>query len=129
MIDIFKQIAAQLNSKSDWAIVGGAALGGAAIDLFLVNIGVLSAGECAAGSAGLALTTKRGWEARRDAKQNQQLLKLYLDRAKMIVNELSSRGENCAAELLTLELAIEVAEIDRDLETLKVAIAAAIARL
>ena len=127
MLEILKQIAAQLNTKTDWAIVGSAGLAGAGVDLFLVNIGVLSPGECAAGAAGIALTTKRGWEARRDAVRNGKILTVCMREAKNLSSELDGRGKKGAA--MALRLATEVAEIDKDVVALKAAIVLATAQL
>lgn len=120
MIEVLKQIADQLNTKADWAIVGGAALVGAGVDLFLFNIGVLSPGECATAAAGSALAAKKGWEAHRDMKRNEKIVKLYIYQAKKLADELEAKQKKSFAE--ALRTAARVAEIDRNSVALKTAI-------
>lgn len=116
MISELREIAKQLNTASDVAVVGGAGLIGFIADavINIVPIPIFSPGVCGVTAAGGALTLKRGWEAERqavrnrraaedEAKRRRRLLDLAADEAQRLEARLRTSGKFGLAEKIAFQ--------------------------
>src|SRR5688572_9748109 len=108
MIGDLREVLKSLNSASDWAVVGAAAIAGFVADaaINIVPLPVFSPGVCGVTAAGAALTAKRAWEARVQSNREGQTLALYVAEARRIADLLEARKKLAAAEALRFEIAI-----------------------
>jgi hypothetical protein len=109
MIEEGKAIVAQLNSPSDWAIVGGAAVLGLVLDgaINIIPLPFFSPGVCALTAAGATLSAKRGAEAL-SARKSLAKRHVTLSReAQRCLSELGSRGESVAVDELSWRLRLD----------------------
>lgn len=123
MIDDIKEVLGSLNSPADWAIVGAAGLAGFVLDaaINIVPLPIFSPGVCGATAAGMALTAKRGFEARQQSQRRARLIALYADEARRIATDLMAGGH--MREALALQFDIDAAVAEVDLGALKDAVA------
>ena len=129
MLGDIKDVLANLNSPSDWAIVGAAGLLGFTLDaaINIVPLPIFSPGVCGATAAGAALPAKRGWDADQLRKRNRRLLDLYRQEARHIAEELDARGLTFEARSLLFDA--EVAAAEGDIAAIRSAFEKARARL
>lgn len=109
MIEEAKTIIAQLNSPSDWAFVGTAAVLGLVLDgaINIVPLPFFSPGVCALTAAGATLSAKRGTEAL-SARNSLAKRHVTLSReAERCLVELRSRGETAAVDELSWRLRLD----------------------
>ncbi|MCA1662117.1 MAG: hypothetical protein LC648_08175 [Novosphingobium sp.] len=112
MIGDLREVLKSLNSASDWAVVGAAAIAGFVTDaaINIVPLPVFSPGVCAVTAAGAALTAKRALEARVQSTREEKTLGLYVAEAGRIADLLEARKKLAAAEALRFEIAIAKAQ-------------------
>lgn len=129
MLGDLKEIIGQLNSASDVAVVGTAALVGFVADaaINIVPLPVFSPGVCGVTAAGAALSGKRAWEAFRQAQRSRSALISYKIEARRIATRLEDLGKITQAESLLFQ--ITVAEENEDSRILQTAIERAISEL
>ena len=129
MVGDFKDALSVLTSRSDWAIVGGAALVGYTLDLAIdiVALPGASPGVCGGIAAGGALVAKRSYETWRDNRKDKQLLVLCQDEAMALVIELEAANHAAAARQLDFEA--RLAGTEGNVASLREAIAKARALL
>jgi hypothetical protein len=122
MFGELKEILSKLNSASDWAVVGAAAVVGFSFDaaINIVPLPVFSPGVCGATAAGSALSAKRGWEAWRERSRMGQILTAYKKYGDELHKELTGRGLGVEARALLFQ--IELAEINHDTAALQQAL-------
>lgn len=106
MIEGAKAIADRLNSPSDWAIVGSAAVTGAAVDgaINLLPMPFFSPGVCALLAAGGALSLKRGAEAFIEGRRANRRHRKLLVEGNRCIDQLAAAGRDQAAEDLHWEI-------------------------
>ncbi len=118
-----KELLANLNSKSDWAIVGAAGLLGFVMDaaINIAPLPIFTPGTCGLTAAGAALAAKRGWEARQEATKNAQLLSLYYYEADRLLAEFGKESPR-VAEIDALRFDLRVALAASDLPGIRAVI-------
>jgi threonine dehydrogenase-like Zn-dependent dehydrogenase len=82
MFEDLKNALAKAETKGDVAVVLGAGTVGAAVDLIVSAHGAPSPGVVSALSASGALSAKKGWEARKDAKRAARVADKALGKAR-----------------------------------------------
>jgi hypothetical protein len=109
MIEGAKDIIAQLNSPSDWAVVGGAAVLGFVVDgaINIIPLPFFSPGVCGISAAGIMLSTKRGAEALSNRRAVEERRRILLKEAARCGEELDLRGETAAVEELSWRLKLD----------------------
>lgn len=109
MIEDAKGIIEQLNSPSDWSLVGGAAVLGLVLDgaINIVPLPFFSPGVCAVTAAGIVLSAKRGVEAI-SARKSLEKRHVALSReAQRCIRELNTRGEEVVVDELNWRLQLD----------------------
>jgi hypothetical protein len=116
MFGEIRELAKQLNTSSDVAVVGGAGLIGFVVDaaINIVPIPIFSPGVCGITAAGGALALKRGWEARRQGQldrratndaedRRRRLVAFATEEASLIENRLRQSGKIGLADKIAFQ--------------------------
>jgi hypothetical protein len=129
MFGDLKEIISQLNSKSDWAVVGTAGIVGFVVDaaIDIIPIPIFSPGVCGVTAAGTALSAKRGWEATIQSRRDKAAMDDYRWEANRIAGLLEENNDIPTAEWLKFQ--IQVAKQKGDPSILQSAIEKAIEKL
>lgn len=108
MLGDLKEILNQLNSKSDWAVVGTAGITGFVVDavIDIVPIPIFSPGVCGVTAAGLALSAKRGWEAVAQSRRDGDAVDDFRWEAERIARLLEEKGDLATAEWLRFQIKV-----------------------
>ena len=125
MLEELKTVLGKAETKGDVAVVLGAGTVGFVVDALASVHGVFSPGTVGALSATGALSAKKGWEARREAKRAQVVAAKALKnvhearaRAERLVEHFARREYNEGVRVLTEQLALRQQNLidDEELE-------------
>lgn len=114
MLGDLKDIIKQLNSASDVAVVGTAAIVGFVADaaINIVPLPIFTPGVCGVTAAGVALSAKRGWEAKVQARRSRNALTAYRWEAEKIADRLEAKRKIAMAEWLRFQATVAIEEND-----------------
>jgi hypothetical protein len=108
MISDAKEVIAQLNSPSDWALIGGAMTAGFILDgaINIVPLPFFSPGVCALAAGSIMLTLKRSVEASQSALRNRGKIGLLEREAVYCIETLRANGDDGKADDLAWDIAM-----------------------